>query len=140
MAFTKPTKTTEKPAKRPRGNRGGGRKPGTGTLRKSSKAALKAAEQYVSPVAVMLDTMETLWKAGRKVEASDIASKVAPYVTPRLSSVQHRGLEEVLQRLTDAELRRQIEILAATSGLVGLFEGSEPSEEDGEAQGLSAVH
>ena len=85
----------------PRGGRreGAGRKPGS-KLTKSQLIAAEAREAGISPLEVQLATMRELWRrahangemdADLAAQACAIAKDCAPYVHPRLASIQHAG-------------------------------------------------
>ena len=73
----------------------GGRRPGAGRPpgsknRKSSEIAREAMEAGITPIEVMLSAMRDLWDEGTseaKREAARIAKDAAPYVHPRLASI-----------------------------------------------------
>jgi hypothetical protein len=88
----------------PRGGRrpGAGRKPGS-KLTKSQLIAAEAREAGISPLEVQLTTMRELWRrahangemdADLAAQACAIAKDCAPYVHPRLASIEHadRGI------------------------------------------------
>lgn len=72
------------------GNRpGAGRPPGSKNQR-SADIARDAVEAGVTPIEVMLNAMRELWDEGTsetKREAARIAKDAAPYVHPRLASI-----------------------------------------------------
>src|SRR5215470_14941816 len=85
----------------PRGGRreGAGRKPGS-KLTKSQLVAAEAREAGISPLEVQLTTMRELWRrahangemdADLAAQACAIAKDCAPYVHPRLASIEHAG-------------------------------------------------
>jgi len=85
----------------PRGGRrpGAGRKPGS-KLTKSQLIAAEAREAGISPLEVQLTTMRELWRrahangemdADLAAQACAIAKDCAPYVHPRLASIEHAG-------------------------------------------------
>ena len=75
-------------------NRGGirsgaGRPPGSKNQR-SADIARQAVEAGITPIEVMLNAMRELWEEGTseaKREAARIAKDAAPYVHPRLASI-----------------------------------------------------
>ena len=69
--------------------KGAGRKPGS-TTKKTREIADKAASAGITPLEVMLETMHMLRNAGEHEKASQIAKDAAPYVHPRLSSIDAR--------------------------------------------------
>jgi hypothetical protein len=78
----------------------------------------KAIEAGVLPIDVMLGAMAHFRRRARRVKepersellsrAADIAAKVAPYIHPRLSSIESRGTLDVNQKIT-GEVRVSIE-------------------------------
>jgi hypothetical protein len=86
----------------PRGGRreGAGRKPGS-KLTKSQLIAAEIRDTGVSPLEVQLTTMRELWRrahangemdANLAAQACAIAKDCAPYVHPRLASIEHANL------------------------------------------------
>ena len=79
---------------RDKGRRGGarpgaGRPPGSKNHR-SAEVARQATEAGITPIEVMLSAMRDLWEEGTseaKREAARIAKDAAPYVHPRLASI-----------------------------------------------------
>lgn len=73
----------------------GGKRPGAGrpkgsenkATRKRREIAEAALEQGITPLEVMLQTMREKWEAGDKEGACQVAKDAAPYVHPKLSSV-----------------------------------------------------
>jgi hypothetical protein len=68
---------------------GAGRPPGSMNHR-SAEIARQATEAGITPIEVMLSAMRDLWEEGTsegKREAARIAKDAAPYVHPRLSSI-----------------------------------------------------
>lgn len=65
---------------------GSGRKPGGQNL-KSREIADKAAEEGTTPLEVMLEAMRAHHEAKRFDEAAAIAKDAAPYMHPRLASI-----------------------------------------------------
>jgi len=66
--------------------KGAGRKPGSAT-KKTREIADRAASAGITPLEVMIETMLMLRKAGEHEKAAMIAKDAAPYVHPRLSSI-----------------------------------------------------
>jgi hypothetical protein len=69
--------------------RGAGRPLGSKNQR-SAEIARAAAEEGITPIEVMLGTMRELWAQGTpeaKREAAEIAKDAAPYIHPRLASI-----------------------------------------------------
>jgi hypothetical protein len=68
---------------------GAGRPPGSKN-RKAADIAQEAVEAGITPIEVMLNAMRELWDEGTseaKREAAKIAKDAAPYVHPRLASI-----------------------------------------------------
>ena len=68
---------------------GAGRPPGSKNQR-SAGVARQAADAGITPIEVMLSAMRELWEEGTSVskrEAARIAKDAAPYVHPRLASI-----------------------------------------------------
>lgn len=73
----------------------GGRRPGAGRPpgsknQRSAEIARQAVEAGITPIEVMLNAMRDLWEEGTpeaKREAAKIAKDAAPYVHPRLASI-----------------------------------------------------
>jgi hypothetical protein len=72
----------------PRGGarKGAGRKAGTATVR-SRSVADKLLDQKLTPLQVLVEAMELAYEAGDMRAAANMAEKAAPYMHPRLSSV-----------------------------------------------------
>jgi hypothetical protein len=88
----------------------GGRRPGAGRKlgsknKRSSRIAIAAARQGITPLEVMLEAMRKHHADGDLDAASAIAKDAAPYIHPRLNSVQ---VDATITRdaidLTEAEL------------------------------------
>jgi hypothetical protein len=99
----------------PRGGRrpGAGRKPGAAT-KKSREIANVAAANGIMPLEVMLNAMRAQWLVAapdgvtvKDAEAALVAAKLAgdaaPYIHPRLSSIEQKVDAEVRQRVVSAE-------------------------------------
>ena len=101
---------------------GAGRKRGSQTKR-TRMIAMSAAKKGLSPIEVMLGAMRLLWtqserapdeelKLKRAMEAASIAKDAAPYVHPRIASVDNRAKDAAGQpeatRLSDREIARRI--------------------------------
>lgn len=68
---------------------GAGRPPGSKNQR-SANVARQATEAGITPIEVMLSVMRELWEEGSAIskrEAAKIAKDAAPYVHPRLASI-----------------------------------------------------
>jgi len=80
----------------------GGRRPGAGRPvgsknQKTQEIARAAAESGITPIEVMLGTMRELWALGTpdaKREAVEIAKDAAPYIHPRLASIDQTIKED----------------------------------------------
>src|SRR5262249_33323749 len=80
----------------------GGRRPGAGRPvgsknQRSADIARTAAASGITPIEVMLGTMRELWAQGTpeaKREAAEIAKDAAPYVHPRLASIDQTIKED----------------------------------------------
>ena len=96
-------------------NRGGrrlgaGRPPGSKN-RRTQEIARAAAESGITPIEVMLGAMRALWDVGTakaKREAAEIAKDAAPYIHPRLASLdqtitEHRPFAVLLEPCSNAE-------------------------------------
>jgi len=76
-------------------NNRGGRRRGAGRPlgsknKRTAEIARAAAESGITPIEVMLGTMRELWALGTpeaKREAAEIAKDAAPYIHPRLASI-----------------------------------------------------
>ena len=83
-------------------NNRGGRRPGAGRPlgsknQRSAEIARAAAESGITPIEVMLGTMRELWAVGTreaKREAAEIAKDAAPYIHPRLASIDQTIKED----------------------------------------------
>ena len=72
---------------------GAGRKPGSLTA-KTRAIAEKCAESGMTPLEVMVNAYTKLVEEGNLVEAAKIAKDAAPYLHPRLSTVELAGDQE----------------------------------------------
>jgi len=86
--------------------RGAGRKKGSANVR-TREIANKLIQEGMTPLEVMIDTMRRLVQRADDIEsgaieadqdsikymleASEVASKAAPYIHPRLAAVEHSG-------------------------------------------------
>ena len=76
--------------------RGAGRPLGSKNKR-SAEIARAAADSGITPIEVMLGTMRELWAKGTpeaKREAAEIAKDAAPYIHPRLASIDQTVKED----------------------------------------------
>lgn len=74
----------------------GGKRPGAGrkkgsTTTRTREIAEKAFEDGITPLEVMLRAMREHAKAQRWDKAAERAKDAAPYIHPRLQSLQHTG-------------------------------------------------
>ena len=80
----------------------GGRRPGAGRPvgsknQRTAEIARAAAEEGITPIEVMLGAMRDLWAQGTpeaKREAAEIAKDAAPYIHPRLASIDQTIKED----------------------------------------------
>ena len=80
----------------------GGRRPGAGRKKGSvsretaerKAIAMQALAEGISPLDVMRGAMREAWERGDKKDAALFAEKAAPYVHPKLASVEHSGKED----------------------------------------------
>jgi hypothetical protein len=72
---------------------GAGRKKGSTTkrTRKTNELAAAAAGEGALPLQVLLEAMRHFYERRQWAKAAAIATQAAPYVHPRLASVQHGG-------------------------------------------------
>jgi hypothetical protein len=88
--MTKPLPPDQKkPKGGPRAN--SGRPKGSATIRTREVADKLMAEEDITPLEVMVRAMRELWNTGAiegRMAAAEIAQKAAPYVHPRLSSIE----------------------------------------------------
>jgi hypothetical protein len=96
----------------------GGRRPGAGRKKGSvsretaerKAIAMQALAEGISPLDVMLGAMREAWENGHKKDAAFFAEKAAPYVHPKLASVEHSGNE-------DKPLKTVLEMVWASSNV-----------------------
>ena len=94
----------------------GGKRPGAGRPvgsknQRTAEIARAAAEAGITPIEVMLGTMRELWAQGTpeaKREAAEIAKDAAPYIHPRLASIdqtlkEDRPFAVLLESCSNAE-------------------------------------
>jgi hypothetical protein len=109
----------------------GGRRPGAGrpgrpkgSVCAKTKARLEmarlAAEGGISPLDMMIQYARERWDAGDKKEACRIAEAAAPYIHPRLSTIQQNTK---LEGDTLSALMRAID-----GKTIGIADGTEPDE------------
>lgn len=75
------------------GKKTGGRQKGSQNKRTRERTVLvtKALSEGISPLDVMLGAMRDAWQSGKKAEAATYARDAAPYLHPKLSSIEHKG-------------------------------------------------
>lgn len=118
----------------------GGKRPGAGRPKGSKNknpnkrrdVAQRALESGVTPLDYMLSVMrqEIPENADRAVKVAmveqrlEAAKAAAPYVHPRLSSVEHSGgLDVGIRELTDEELDRELQRAIAEAAATGAAAG-----------------
>jgi hypothetical protein len=114
----------------------GGKRPGAGrkvgsksktTIERELKAAAlarNAADQGVTPLDVMLDTMRDLFNQGRKQDASAVAKDAAPYVHAKLAAVEVDLSGEVgLTAQDDDQIDARLADLLGKAGIGGAAGG-----------------
>ena len=72
------------------GERRGGRKKGTPN-KKTAELQARVAAEGITPLEVMVGAMRALWAKNEAVAAAAIAKDAAPYLHPRLASVEYSG-------------------------------------------------
>jgi hypothetical protein len=88
-------------------------RPKSALTHRTRRLAEEAVSRGMTPLQVMLEAMYAYHLQGKLPEAVDVATKAAPYIHPRLASVQHvasaaPGLDNFsLEELT--QLRRAIQ-------------------------------
>jgi len=79
------------------GRRRGAGRPAGSKNRRSAEIARSVAEEGITPIEVMLGAMRDLWAEGTpesKREAAEIAKDAAPYIHPRLASIDQTIRED----------------------------------------------
>ncbi len=116
----------------PRGGKrpGAGRKLGAATKR-TRGIADRLAQTGPTPLEVMLEAMQEYYDARDYDRAAYFAEKAAPYLHPRLSSVEYKKPTIDLSKLTDAEL----EFLDGLYERAGVAPECEPQDGDAPAKG-----
>jgi hypothetical protein len=99
---------------------GAGRKPGVPSQKTMNrlKMAEEAATLGITPLEVMLRTMRELWALGSEEgrrRACEIAKDAAPYIHPRLSTIEQNLVAEPRQ-LTRPMMRRGTGLHANQAG------------------------
>ena len=97
---------------------GAGRKKGSVT-KKTAETARKAAAKGITPVEYMLSLVHN--KKLKQAVRLDAAKAAAPYVHPRLSSVEVKQ-DLTINDLTDKQLDSEISRLANEAGALGIVE------------------
>lgn len=105
----------------------GGRKPGSAN-QKTRVIADAAFEAGITPLEVMLQIMQQAMAIKEYDKALDAASKAAPYMHPRLTSVEAK-VEVGMTEMSDDELDVLIATAAAEAGVTPGATG-EGEEED----------
>lgn len=112
---------------------GAGRRKGSAHVKTRKVADRLASDDGATPLDVMVGAMRIMWakaealkdKPEREaerldyaVQASELASKAAPYIHPRLAAVEHLGNEaKPLQvNITDREAARRLFFAVALDG------------------------
>jgi hypothetical protein len=70
--------------------KGAGRKAGA-LSKKTREVAERAIQEGITPLEVMIKAMHEYFAKGDWARAAAIAKDVAPYMHPRLSSIEHSG-------------------------------------------------
>jgi len=86
---------------------GAGRKKGSVTKATAIRQEMiaKAVAEGITPLDVMLGAMREAWEKGDKQAAANFAKDAAPYLHPRLASVEHKGdPDNPLETVTRIEL------------------------------------
>ena len=115
------------------GKRIGAGRPKGATTRRTRAIADKATAEGLTPLEVMLTAMREHAKHMRWDEAASIAKDAAPYMHPRLASMQHTGRNggpiqtmdvTKLKGMTDEEL----ELLERARVQIGIVDGDQGRE------------
>ena len=89
------------------GKKTGGRQKGVPNKRTEANRAVmaQAISEGISPLDVMLGAMRDAWDSGDKAAAANFAKDAAPYLHPKLSSIEHKGdPDNPLETVTRIEL------------------------------------
>ena len=115
---------------------GAGRKPG-GKNTKSREIADRAASEGITPLEVMLKAMRVSYAGyeaaavevgkeeqaiGCLMKASEVAKDAAPYIHPRLASVDVKAKVNVFDGMSDDELRERLSRRLCELAACGLIE------------------
>ena len=89
----------------------GGKRPGSGRKQGAASAktraiADKAAAEGITPLEVMLGAMREAWDKKDRPAAAAFARDAAPYMHPRLASVEHSGQMHLTHETALSELER----------------------------------
>lgn len=76
--------------KQAQSTRAGSRKTGVATS-KTRKVASETSTAAVTPLEVILETMNSFRAAGELEKAAALAKAAAPYIHPKLTAVEHTG-------------------------------------------------
>ena len=93
------------------GARKGAGRPKGGKTKRTREIAQKLALTGLTPLEVMLKAMRLYWEAGNRDKAAAIAKDAAPYMHPRLTSVDvggKQGQPIETKDVTNTELARRI--------------------------------
>ncbi len=93
--------------------KGAGRKPGAAN-QKTREIADKAVQKGITPLEVMLEAMNALRESGDLEKAAGIAKDAAPYIHPKLSSVEMNA--KVTTKTLDEELTALNALVPNTAG------------------------
>lgn len=115
------------------GKRNGAGRPKGAATKRSREIADKATQEGLTPLEVMLTAMREHAKAKRWDDAASIAKDAAPYMHPRLASMQHTGRNggpiqtmdvTKLKGMTDEEL----DLLERALVQIGIVDGDQGRE------------
>lgn len=96
---------------------GAGRKRGSKTIR-TTAVADKVAASGITPLEVMIQAMREAFDAGGAIAAFQYAKEAAPFMHPRLQSVNANVKHSLLEDATDAELDAIIRRFAPEAGIL----------------------
>lgn len=90
---------------------GAGRKPGTVTKKRNlaqaaTESTIKALTEGVTPLDILIGAMKEAYDKGGFMAAAPFAKEAAPYVHPKLSSIEAKvdNIHRDAAELTDADL------------------------------------
>lgn len=98
------------------GRKTGGRVKGSRN-KKIREIADKAAASGITPLEVMIQAMREAYDSGGALAAFPFAKEAAPFMHPRLQSVNANVKHSLLEDATDAELDALIRRSAAQAGI-----------------------